>query len=280
MKNNPLVSIIVPCYNQAQYLDEALQSIIQQTYSNWECIIVNDESKDNTEEIAKQWIKKDSRFKYLFQNNAGVCVARNVAILNSKGEFILPLDADDKIGKNYIELAIEEFLKNKYLKVIYCKAEKFGMLNGLWNLKPFSLHNLALNNIIFNSAIFKRNDWELVGGYDVNMKYGREDWEFWISILKNGGMVLQLDVIGFYYRIKHVSREKNINEIQIKKIYKYLSLKHTDFYVNQLGSFVELYNELEEIKKSNSYLLGLKIKNILKKNHLLNVSRNILKKLF
>ena len=63
------VSVIVPCYNQAQYLDEALQSIVEQTYADWECVIVNDGSPDPTEEVAKKWMQKDSRFKYLFQEN-------------------------------------------------------------------------------------------------------------------------------------------------------------------------------------------------------------------
>ncbi len=65
MENNPLISVIVPCYNQAEYLDECLHSILYQTYQNWECIIVNDGSPDNTEEIALKWVDKDIRFRYI-----------------------------------------------------------------------------------------------------------------------------------------------------------------------------------------------------------------------
>ena len=67
----PLISVIVPCYNQAQYLDECLQSVLDQTYTDWECIIVNDGSPDNTEEIAKNWVEKDTRFIYLSKENGG-----------------------------------------------------------------------------------------------------------------------------------------------------------------------------------------------------------------
>ena len=95
---NTKVSVIVPCYNQAQYLDEALQSILNQSFTDWECIVVNDGSKDNTEFISNEWIKKDSRFKYVYQDNGGLSNARNVGIKKAEGEFILPLDADDKIG--------------------------------------------------------------------------------------------------------------------------------------------------------------------------------------
>lgn len=68
------VSVIVPCYNQAKYLSEALQSVLDKTYENWECIIVNDGSPDNTEEVAKQWVEKDSRFKYFYKENGGLVV--------------------------------------------------------------------------------------------------------------------------------------------------------------------------------------------------------------
>ena len=102
-----LISVIVPCYNQAQYLDECLQSVLDQTYTDWECIIVNDGSPDHTEEIAKKWVEKDARFRYLFKENGGLSSARNAGIEIAKGEWILPLDADDKIGNQYLE----QFLK-------------------------------------------------------------------------------------------------------------------------------------------------------------------------
>jgi glycosyltransferase involved in cell wall biosynthesis len=92
--SNLLVSIIVPCFEQAQYLDEALLSVLDQTYTHWECIIVNDGSSDNTEEIAKRWVEKDGRFLLINKNNEGVCIARNTAIEKAKGVYILPLDAD------------------------------------------------------------------------------------------------------------------------------------------------------------------------------------------
>ena len=85
----PKVSIIVPCYNQAHYLDESLQSLLDQTYTNWECILVNDGSPDATEEIAKQWEARDSRFVYLYKENGGVSSARNLGIATAKADFIL-----------------------------------------------------------------------------------------------------------------------------------------------------------------------------------------------
>lgn len=240
----PVVSIIVPCYNQANYLDEALQSVFDQTYQNWECIIVNDGSPDNTEEVAKKWIEKDSRFKYIYKENGGLSSARNAGIAIANGEYILPLDADDKIASNYIALAVLSFQEDHSLKVVYCKVAKFGDENGLWNLPPFSLFDLARYNMIFCSAVFRRVDWKLVGGYDANMIYGLEDWEFWIAILKNGGNVKCLDDVGFYYRIRVNSMARVINKEERNFSERYVAKKHIDF-------FISGYESLNKIRKSN-----------------------------
>ena len=85
-----LVSVIIPCYNQGCYLSEALDSVMRQTYPNWECIIINDGSKDQTDAVAKEYCQKDSRIRYISQENSGVIAARNRAVSESSGEFILP----------------------------------------------------------------------------------------------------------------------------------------------------------------------------------------------
>lgn len=256
--NKPLVSIIVPCYDQAQYLDEALQSVLDQSYVNWECIIVNDGSPDNTEEVAKKWLEKDIRFKYIYQENTGVSGARNIGITDATGEFILPLDADDKISLNYVALAVQSFLEDNSLKIVYCKVEKFGDEFGLLNLKPFSIKTLATENMIFCTALFRKKEWERVGGYDVNMIYGLEDWEFWISVLKSGGSVKCLDAIGFYYRKKNVSRNTQLNNNDIRYLLEYMSIKHADFFVAHFGSFAKLNNIIKQTRANNAEKLKSK----------------------
>lgn len=251
----PKISIIVPCYNQAQYLDEALQSVLDQTYTNWECIIVNDGSPDNTEEVAKKWIEIDNRFKYLFKENGGLSSARNAGIIVAQGMYILPLDADDKIALNYVSLGIQSFQTDASLKVVYSGAEKFGNETGIWDLQPFSLKAIALENMIFCSAIYSKGDWERIGGYDINMIHGYEDWEFWIALLKNGGKVKRLDIIGFYYRMKPNSMIQILNKDKKKKLLEYMSVKHADFFVAQLGSFIHLNLVAERAKTKWEYKL-------------------------
>lgn len=251
IKQDHKVSIVVPCYNQSQYLDEALQSVLEQTYTNWECIIVNDGSPDNTDIIAKSWVEKDNRFRYLFQENSGLSSSRNLGIQQATGEFILPLDADDKISNHYLELALNAFKEDTSLKVVYCQAEKFGIENGLWKLPPFLIHDLCFFNMIFCSAFFKKKDWESVGGYDEKMIYGWEDWEFWIAILKKEGSVKRLDEVGFYYRTRDNSMAKQLDSVKTKILAEYMSVKHADFYVNQLGSFLYLKNLTLQANEEN-----------------------------
>lgn len=260
--NLPFISIIVPCYNQAIFLDECLTSVLEQTYEDWECIIIDDGSPDSTKKVAHKWLEKDNRFKYLYKENGGLSSARNAGISISKGDFILPLDADDKIARNYISVAISCFLDDNSLKVVYCRAEKFGSESGEWKLKPFSLKAIAIENMIFCSAVFKKSDWEKVGGYDEKMIYGWEDWEFWIAILKNGGNVKCLDEVGFYYRIKSNSMLKSINSDNQKYLYNYVNVKHADFYVEQIGNFNELINQNQYLKLQDYRLLTNRRKSI------------------
>ncbi|MBW2937721.1 glycosyltransferase family 2 protein [Aureisphaera sp. CAU 1614] len=260
----PIVSVIVPCYNQAEYLPGALHSVLNQSFEEWECIIVNDGSEDSTETVAQEWTQKDGRFKYIVLTNGGLPHARNSGIKEAIGTYILPLDADDKLAPNYMKLAMDEFKEDSKLKVVYCNAEKFGVEHGPWKLKDFSIKKLAISNMIFCTAFFTKKDWEAIGGYDVAMKYGWEDWEFWIALLKHGGGVKKLSYVGFFYRIKEKSMLQDLKETQKEELFNYMSIKHPDFYVRHVGSFQKLLKKQEELNKKNRLLLS-------NKKHALNV---------
>ncbi|SFI09718.1 glycosyltransferase family 2 protein [Halpernia frigidisoli] len=242
------ISIIVPCYKQAKYLDECLQSVFDQIFTDWECIIVNDGSPDDTEFIAKKWIEKDSRFKYFYKENGGLSSARNFGIESAVGEWILPLDADDYISDDYLQLAKSHF-KNNNLKVIYCLARKFGLQTEILKLEKFSLKQLALENVIFCTAFYKKSDWQKAEGYDENLKSGYEDWEFWINILKESGEVLKLEKVCFFYRIKEDSMLINLKKINDESTIQYIENKHRLFFEKNLGSIRNLYRENEQNKK-------------------------------
>ncbi len=254
MNQNPLVSVIVPVYNMEQYLGETIESILKTDYHPFEVIIVDDGSKDNSFAVAQSYAKKDNRVKAFTQPNSGTCTTRNKAITLANGEYILPVDGDDMISADFISLAINEFKNNDKVKVVCPKAEFFGDRQGAWNLPPFSLNLLARKNIISACALFKKSDWESVGGYCAEIIY-REDWDFWISMLKNGGEVIRLNTVTFYYRIRPNS--KRIKGRKYKKhVIDTLNKRHKEFFLRELGgplhyqrSWSKLINRILKFKR-------------------------------
>lgn len=262
MQSNPLVSIIIPCYNQALYLPEALESVMNQTYLNWECIMVNDGSPDNTEEIAKEWLIKDTRYRYIYKENSGVCDTRNKGIEEAKGEFILPLDADDKIAPQYIAEAIHTFLKDQDTKLVYCNKIYFGAINKQEPCPPYSFETMLSENQIHHAAMYKKSDFEKTRGYNLNMHDGLEDWDFWLELLNHDDKVVKLNGYYYYYRIKKVSRSTEIdfekNERLILQIFKNHQDKYLQFFNPVRDRINHLHYKLESarLQKSTEYTIG------------------------
>ena len=238
---NDKVSIIVPCYNQAQFLSQCLDSILAQTYTDSECIVVDDGSCVNSFDLAKEYCRKDSRFKCIHQENQGPSVARNNGILQSKGEFILPLDADDKIAETYLEKALLIFETQPDVKLVYSQAELFGDVNELWQLPPYSYEELLWGNMIFCSALYRRRDYDKTNGYNPNMKNGLEDWDFWLSFLLPLDKVYQIEEVLFYYRKKEFSRTKFVEkneQLLLRDVYN----NHKELYAPYLSDIIFFHN--------------------------------------
>jgi len=262
----PAITIIVPCYNQAEFLPETLNSVLAQTATNWECIIVNDGSTDDTETVAKEWIAKDERFKYIHQQNGGLSAARNTGIESAKGEYILPLDADDLIGKEYIDKALKAFEADKNIKLVYCLANKFGAENKFWDLTPYTYQNLLINNCIFCSAVYRKVSWQQIGGYSTNFKKGYEDWDFWLRMLDKNLEVYQIPNILFFYRIRPNSMLVTMHDVDIENARSIIFNRMSEQYHEHFGSYIKQLNEIkllkEQIEKlynSNSYKYGNKL---------------------
>ena len=205
------VSIVIPNYNCFQYIKEAIDSVKAQTFEDWEIIIMDDGSTDVPFEELKKL--EEENIKVFSQENQGPAAARNAAIELSSGEYILPLDADDKIAPTYLEKAIPILDENPDIGIVYCKAEKFGRVNGYWALPEYSEELMVINNIIFCTAFFRKDDWKKVGGFPVFARLGVEDYAFWLKLLSLGRKVVQINEILFYYRIHESSRTtKFIND--------------------------------------------------------------------
>lgn len=249
----PLISIIVPCYNQAQYLDECLQSVASQIFKDWECLIIDDGSPDHTAEVAKKWVENDPRFIYYRKENGGVASARNFGLDKVRGKWILPLDGDDKINENYLSYAMEK-LREGY-DLVYCHADYFGTRNEPFVLLDYTFENLLKYNVIFCSALFSREKLNDIR-YDENMIHGLEDWEFWISYLSQPDMkVHRLEQTLFYYRIKDISRNENIKNDSEKmdQAKKYILDKHSKTYFSTFGDYFHLIWKVSALERENNY---------------------------
>ncbi len=254
------VSIIVPCYNQVEYLKEAVESVLAQTYQNWECIIVNDGSKDSTERIGQELAGQDVRIIYLSKINGGLSDARNFGITNSSGEFILPLDCDDKIGSQYLELAVKKFDEDFNIQLIYCEAEFFDALNGKWKLPDYSYDLLLFQNMIFCSALYRRERYNKTEGYRNNMKFGSEDWDFWLSLLNVNDKVYKIPKTQFFYRQKTDSMLKDLkkNNQRMYLMQNQVYLNHKDIYDKVIftkGGIISIL--FKQYKNEKSYLYKL-----------------------
>lgn len=254
---NPLVSIIVPCFNQAQYLEESLQSIYDQTYAHWECIIVNDGSPDNTETVTRKWEAKDSRFIYLYKENGGVSSARNLGIEKAKASYIITLDADDKYEITFLEKALNLLLANDELGIVSSWGRHFTNDKQLQVFKSNAktvTDFLFYNGFNMGSSLFRKVCWEQVGGYDTNPRNGYEDWEFYLRVCALGWKVHSIEEVLFFYRQHVVSRRKEMNVAE-KENKKYIYLKNKEIYCAHYEELIDrflTFCDLEK-KENNKY---------------------------
>ena len=203
----PLVSVIIPLYNQEEYILDALKSVFEQTYTNIELIILNDGSSDNSVPIVETYIKEHPtlNIQLLSQKNKGLASTRNNAIAVSKGSYILPLDADDKIKPTMLESCLKVFEENSSVDIVYTDVYYFGETNQYVSAGEIKLHSIKYNNCLNYCSVYKKEVWEKVGGYTPSMDYGYEDWEFWIEAKKLHFNFFHIYKDLFEYRVKKES---------------------------------------------------------------------------
>ena len=241
----PKVSIVIPCYNQGQYVRDALESARSQTYQNMETIIVNDGSTDAETAILLRTLAPDFNTTLIETENHGLPMARNHAIERASGEFILPLDADDCLGRTYVEQAVSLMRATPNLGIVYCNAEFFGAQSGKWVLPEFSFPEMLFRNHIFCSALYRKADWAAVGGYNPNCIHGLEDYDFWLSILELGRSVHKIPDTLFFYRQHPDSRAKSRSRDDIIKARVQLFHNHTRLYTENIGIILQRLSDLE-----------------------------------
>jgi glycosyltransferase involved in cell wall biosynthesis len=235
LKATPLISVIVTCYNQEQYLAQTLQSLVNQTYPNWECIVVNDGSSDGTAQVADEWQQKEPRIRCIHKPNGGVSSARNVALKLATGDFIQFLDGDDLLERTKLEQVV--FFPEAKITVTH-----FAMFEGRCEslLPPFCelsqemlhydyvLTRWDLNfNIPIHTGIFAA---EVLKGFEFNEQLkAKEDWLLWLHVFKQNDDAVFINKPLALYRMHPENMTKDARHMN------HYTIKAYDFLYQQLN---------------------------------------------
>ncbi len=270
METTPLVSIITPCYNYGRFLAETLDSLLAQSYNNWECIIINDGSKDNTEDVALQYASLDKRFKYIYQQNTGLPGARNAALLQAKGKYIQLLDADDLIEPEKLSLQVVLLETHPEIDLVYSKMmlfqsdamertyTSFTLTN---NVQPSGKNEIIISALVDDTfflpgcVIFRRNLYEQVGNFNETL-YGLEDWNYWSRAALIGKGFYSDDRIGTQLLCR--DHESNMSKVYVKMLNARIQAR------KHIVSVTKELNRHNKLKVSPAF-----INKILKQHHLL-----------
>ena len=241
MSAQPTISVITASYNYAKYLPDLFNNLSSQTYQNWECIIVDDGSEDNTKEVVYTFALKDKRIKYVYQENAGLAAARNTGLKEATGYYIQFLDADDLLGVEKFAYEINLFQENPNVGIVYSDYLLTDVkLGKYW--KDDLYFNILSNNsfldfvkywekglmIPIHCFLYKKTYFDIYGSFDANLRM-KEDWDLHLKFSFHQISFLYHSYVGAIYRIHNKSLARN-NYTQNKNyilrvLSKYYSLK-------------------------------------------------------
>jgi glycosyltransferase involved in cell wall biosynthesis len=196
---HPKVSIIIPNHNYAQYVREAVVSALGQTYRSFEILVIDDGSTDDSLEVLSAFASDHPRVRVYSQENRGLAATRNIAIGLARGEYILPLDADDLIHPEFLAHTVPVLEANQTVGFVYTQMVWFGDVEQLRSHWEYDFELLKRGNFVNVSSLFRKQAWSDVGGYDEVMQ-GYEDWDFWIGLAEQGWIGQLVREPLFFYR--------------------------------------------------------------------------------
>ena len=231
---NPQITIGIPAYNQAEYLEDAIESAYNQTMPAHEIIIVNDGSLDNTQEIAERYMFKEfpgveSPVRVINQVNKGLPSARNTIIMNMTGNYLLPLDADDMLKENAVARIHQEIMQSN-ADIVAPSFKEFGKSDRDIILGGFTMDDLKLANRIGYFSCVRRSALLECGGYNPKMKWGWEDWDLWFDLFKRGKTIAVIQEILVMYRVKEKSMILEANK-HAEELYAQIKSNHSSLFI-------------------------------------------------
>lgn len=234
------VSVIISLYNYEIFIEKTLESVKRQTLDNFDLVIVEDCSTDNSLNVCEEWVlKNEKRFNNLLlyqnQSNQGLGITRNVAFSLTKTPFVFVLDADNILLSTCLERFYES-IKRADVAFVHSYLEHFDESIGIGGLDTWNPQKLHLGNTIDAMVMIKREVWEKVGGYSEDMPInGWEDYELWFKLAEIGEEGIRIPEILCRYRVHNNSMLKNETNPNVQILWTYLENKHKSFFNESKG---------------------------------------------
>ncbi len=202
MADEELISVVIPAYNAGEHVLETLESVERQTHACWEAIVVDDGSDrpESREILAGIEARADDRIRVVHQENRGLAGARNAGFRHARGEFVIPLDADDQLEPRMMAVCLRELRERPDAGFAYFDYRVFGDLSYVEAPGEFNFYRLLSENFMSHCCCLRRSAWEASGGYDEWHRWGYEDWSFYLNLAKNGFFGLYIPETLFRYR--------------------------------------------------------------------------------
>lgn len=237
-------SFIIPSYNYGEFLPECLDSLMEQNYEDWEAIVVDDASTDNSWEILTEYQKQDSRIIIIKEEHKGPQGATNTGLERSSGEFISMVGSDDKIDPNFWNITLPYFYSPKIGVVSIGFMEwRPERSEPIWR-KPVLIPSISLilkTNLIHSASPFRREVLNDVGYTDEQTPWG--DWDFWIRVLFKGWQVAYCHSPVVWYRVHDKSITQTMDQVNAEKYTNYIRNKHKELYERCVISVDKSYAE-------------------------------------
>ncbi|HEX2029162.1 MAG TPA: glycosyltransferase [Nitriliruptorales bacterium] len=202
--DEPQVTVVVPCHDQGRFLDDAIRSVFEQTFTSWEIVVVDDGSTDPDTRATLDRLAWP-RTRVLRQGNRGLPAARNAGIRAARGRCVVPLDADDQLEDGFLEELRDALEARPDAGYAHCWARLFGDLDAVYASRPFNPYQQLLSNGVVGCVLLRRDAWAAVDGYAEDMTQGNEDWDLWLRLLADGWGQVQVRAPLFRYRKHGVS---------------------------------------------------------------------------
>lgn len=237
-----LLSIIVPYYNMGKYIDDCVNSIKKSIYENKEIIIVNDGSNNNESIAALEKYRNDKNVKVIDIENAGLANARNVGADAALGEFIAFMDADDIVEKSFYSKAVNILNRFKNVSYVFSWVKYFEGSQGKWTTFDTQLPYLLCHNMLNANALIRRNDFIKYGRNRVEMEFGMEDYDMWISLAENNCFGVCIPEYLSLYRVRKNSMAREFNVNNLLYLHELITKNHKELY-SKYGT--DLFNILQ-----------------------------------